>query len=114
MQVFDTTFSYTLAGNQLTGPTPSHVNTLQNLGHIYLDYNNVNGTIPYWLYALAFLVSLDLSNNQLIGHIHHFQSTSLIHIFLENNRLNGSIPSSIFEQVNLVTLFTLFKQFQWN
>ncbi|XP_044512012.1 receptor-like protein 6 [Mangifera indica] len=93
-----------LSSNQLNGPIPSHVNDLQNLYLVRLNNNYLNGTTPSWLFTQPLLIFLDLSDNRLTGHIHQFQSKSLIYICLKNNRLNGFIPSSIFEQVNLTDL----------
>ena len=64
-----------------------------------------NGTIPSWLYTLPSLVELDLSHNKFTGHIGEFQFNSLENIDLSMNELHGSIPTSIFELVNLSSLY---------
>ncbi|XP_031256035.1 receptor-like protein 7, partial [Pistacia vera] len=89
--------------NQLAGSIPSLVSQLRNLASIHLDHNLFNGTIPFTLFNLP-LLHMDLSYNQLSGHIDEIRNNSLQFIDLSNNRLHGSLPSSIFEFVNLTHL----------
>ncbi|ESR61929.1 hypothetical protein CICLE_v10018217mg [Citrus x clementina] len=93
-----------ISNNQLTGSIPSHGSGLQNLAVLRLYNNTLSGTIPSWLFTLPLLRDIDLSDNQLNGHLDAFPSKSLRKLYLTNNRLHGSIPSSIFELANLTYL----------
>ena len=64
-----------------------------------------NGTIPSWLYTLPSFVELDLSHNKFTGHIGEFQFDLFKKTYLSMNELHGSIPTSIFELVNLSSLY---------
>ncbi|BBH02130.1 hypothetical protein Prudu_012601 [Prunus dulcis] len=82
---------YDFSKQQLVGPIPRHLTAL------FLDGNQLNGTIPSWLVSLPSLEWLDLGSNQLSGNIIEFQSRSLEYLFLSDNKLDGLIPRSIFE-----------------
>ncbi|XP_062081166.1 receptor like protein 22-like [Humulus lupulus] len=66
--------------------------------------NELNGTIPSWLYSLPSLQYLDLTSNKFSGSIQEFQHNSLEYLSLYSNNLQGSFPRSIFQQVNLTNL----------
>ncbi|XP_044481987.1 receptor like protein 22-like [Mangifera indica] len=89
----------------LSGLVPISLGNLPNLVHISLYYNSFNGSLPSWLFTQPSLRYVDLGFNQLTGTINEFHSKSLEILYLDGNRLHGSIPSSIFELVNLTTLF---------
>ncbi|XP_044482782.1 receptor-like protein 7 [Mangifera indica] len=89
----------------LNGLVPISLGNLPNLVHISLYYNSFNGSLPSWLFTQPLLRYVDLGFNQLTGTINEFHSKSLEILYLDGNRLHGSIPSSIFELVNLTTLF---------
>ncbi|CAL9017987.1 unnamed protein product [Prunus brigantina] len=86
---------YDFSKQQLVCPIPRH------LTFLYLNGNQLNGTIPSWLSSLPSLESLDLESNQLSGNIMEFQSRSLSSLGLRDNKLDGLIPRSIFELENL-------------
>ncbi|XP_021815810.1 receptor-like protein 12 [Prunus avium] len=86
---------YDFSKQQLVGPIPRHLITL------YLDGNQLNGTIPSWLGSLPSLEVLYLKSNKLSGNIIEFQSRSLSWLDLSDNKLHGLIPRSIFELENL-------------
>ncbi|XP_044482780.1 receptor-like protein 7 [Mangifera indica] len=89
----------------LNGLVPISLGNLSNLVHISLYYNSFNGSLPSWLFTLPSLRFVDLGFNQLTGTINDFHSKSLESLYLDSNRLYGPVPSSIFELVNLTTLF---------
>ncbi|CAN6569189.1 unnamed protein product [Malus baccata var. baccata] len=59
--------------------------------------NNINSTIPEWLYSLNNLESLLLSYNALRGEISSSigNLTSLVNLHLDDNHLEGKIPNSL-------------------
>ncbi|ONI14398.1 hypothetical protein PRUPE_4G279000 [Prunus persica] len=89
---------YDFSKQQLVGHIPRHLILL------YLDGNQLNGTIPSWLGSLPSLEYLELGGNRLSGNIIQFQSRSLSLLGLRDNKLDGLIPRSIYEQVNLQVL----------
>ncbi|KAL6284190.1 hypothetical protein ACE6H2_015119 [Prunus campanulata] len=89
---------YDFSKKQLAGPIPRHLTDL------YLNRNQLNGTIPSWLGSLPSLEYLSLGNNQLSGNIIDFQSRSLLGLRLRANKLDGLIPRSIYELMNLTSL----------
>ncbi|ONI13618.1 hypothetical protein PRUPE_4G233600 [Prunus persica] len=86
---------YDFSKQQLVGHIPRQLITL------FLDGNQLNGTIPSWLGSLPSLEYLNLRSNQLSGNIIEFQSRSLSWLDLRNNKLDGLIPRSIYELENL-------------
>ncbi|KAI5334050.1 PREDICTED: receptor [Prunus dulcis] len=93
---------YDFSKQQLVGPIPRHLTTL------FLDGNQLNGTIPSWLGSLPSLEVLYLKSNQLSGNIIEFQSRFLSVLDLSDNKLDGLIPRSIFELENLKYLVLSF------
>eukprot|EP00253_Pinus_taeda_P022106 PITA_22106 len=119
--------------NNLTGNIPSELCILPKLQFFNLKRNNLTGTIPHCLgnissldvLALYFvreqlswqsslrigflsnctnLQKLDISGNQLSGHIPAElcrKNTWLTIFYLESNLLNGTIPDSLFNCTNL-------------
>ncbi|XP_017647772.2 receptor-like protein 9DC3 [Gossypium arboreum] len=83
---------------------PDEVAAFLDLILLDLSNNLFNGTLPSWLYTAPTLKEIDLSQNQINGHIKEFQSKSLESIWLENNKLQGLLPSSIFQLLNLIGL----------
>ncbi|XP_060964605.1 receptor-like protein Cf-9 homolog [Cannabis sativa] len=91
-------FSCISSKHHLVGSPPLH------LAFLYLSRNELNGTIPSWIYSLPSLQDLDLSSNKFSGSIQEFQHNSLLSVLLHNNNLQGFFPTSIFQQVNLSNL----------
>jgi hypothetical protein len=79
---------------------------------LYLDENQLAGTIPPEIGNLTNLTSLGLGNNQLIGSIPSEISnlTNLERLYLHNNQLTGSIPSEIWNLTNLTRLIVFDNQ----
>ncbi|KAF3434344.1 hypothetical protein FNV43_RR25447 [Rhamnella rubrinervis] len=84
--------------HQLLGHVP------MNLEYLDLSRNNLNGTIPSWLYSLPVLNGLFLASNQFVGTIQEFRYASLNDLHLSGNKLHGPIPISVFQQQNLISL----------
>ncbi|GMP28934.1 hypothetical protein CsSME_00004269 [Camellia sinensis var. sinensis] len=67
-----------------------------NLNSLYLSANQIDGTIPPELGDLPRLGDLDLSSNQLSGHVPNFQITSAIqYLELSQNQLSGTLPKKL-------------------
>ena len=68
-----------------------------NVTELWLDENNLSGTIPAEIGALEALAILYLTDNQLVGDIPHelWRLTSLYSLYLSSNNLTGNIPTEI-------------------
>jgi Leucine-rich repeat (LRR) protein len=79
---------------------------------LYLDDNNLIGTIPSSIGNLVKLTSIDLGFNQLSGSIPSSigNLVNLQYLYLHFNQLIGSIPSSIGNLVNLRELWLYVNQ----
>ncbi|KAK8278171.1 hypothetical protein V6Z11_D09G023900, partial [Gossypium hirsutum] len=95
-----------LSNNWFIGPIPSSVSNLTNLDSLFLQSNQLDGSIPKDIGRLTNLVALNLSSNCLVGPIPSSVSnlTNLSSLFLQSNQLNGSIPEDIGGLTNLVEL----------
>ncbi len=82
-----------LTTNNLTGNLPD-LSGLPNLTQLYLQENQLGGTIPSTLGSLTGLNYLDLSRNDFTGGIpaSFGNLVNLISLYLTNNRLTGAIP----------------------
>ena len=96
-----------LQENQLSGTIPAELSNLANLEWLSLAHNQLNGSIPDALGNLANLELLWLSNNQLTGSIPSQLGnlTNLTTLFLSRNQLSGSIPDELGNLTNLEELY---------
>jgi hypothetical protein len=101
-----------LNSNQLTGTIPPELGQLTNLTDISLNSNQLTGTIPPELAQLTNLKILSLNSNQLIGSIptELAQLTNLSHLYLWGNQLTGTIPPELAQMSNLTNLSLLRNQ----
>ena len=82
-----------LNNNQLSGTIPNWLSNLTSLTHLYLNNNQLSGEIPD-LSRLTNLQQLSLWGNQLSGEIPDLSRlTSLLYLFLDDNQLSGTIPN---------------------
>jgi len=82
-----------LASCQLRG-IPSFVKSQSTLLSLDLSDNEIEGTIPYWIWQLEYLVHLNLSKNfitKLEGNVWNFSSNLLV-LDLSSNQLQGPFP----------------------
>ncbi|BBM98977.1 hypothetical protein MPTK1_1g17720 [Marchantia polymorpha subsp. ruderalis] len=91
--------SIKLSSRNLTGSIPANVGGMTGLVDLWLDNNQLTGSIPDFG-QLTRLQTLHLQNNQLSG---EFPSSlgglqSLTEIFVENNSLSGTVPASLLEK----------------
>jgi hypothetical protein len=73
------------------------------VNEIWLDFNNLDGTLPEAIGNFANLESLNLSKNKLQGNIPTSigQLSAMRHLYLNNNALSGEIPGTIGQLKNL-------------
>ncbi|BAP57706.1 peptidase C25 gingipain [Thioploca ingrica] len=97
--------SLNLSNSQRTGSIPNCINNLTKLEKLYLDDNQLSGSIPD-LAALTHLQVLSCYGNQLTGSIPNLSTlTQLQELYLHSNHLTGSIPNlsplTQLQQINL-------------
>ncbi|KAH6821828.1 Leucine-rich receptor-like protein kinase family protein [Perilla frutescens var. hirtella] len=75
---------------------------------LYLDYNNISGTIPVEIGQLKFIIALDLSYNNFSGNIPDTISnlTNLEKLDLSGNDLSGEIPVSL-QNLHFLSFFSV-------
>ncbi|KAG6397895.1 hypothetical protein SASPL_139345 [Salvia splendens] len=75
---------------------------------LYLDYNNITGTIPVEIGQLKFIIALDLSYNNFSGNIPDTISslTNLEKLDLSGNLLSGEIPPSL-QNLHFLSFFSV-------
>eukprot|EP00986_Skeletonema_menzelii_P008781 scaffold3803_cov151-Skeletonema_menzelii.AAC.8 len=96
-----------LNNNQLTGTIPSEIGLMENLKQLKLYENQLTGTIPSEIGSMENLEELWLNNNQLTGTIPSEIGLmkNLKYLILHDNALTGTIPSEIGLMENLVLFF---------
>ena len=95
-----------LDSNQLIGSIPLEFGNLSNLESLYLYTNQLMGSIPPEVGNLSNLIRLDLDYNQLTGSIplELGNLSNLQILYLYNNQLSGSIPPELGDLSNLTLL----------
>jgi hypothetical protein len=95
-----------LNDNQLTGTLPPALGNLAGLTVLDLSQNQLSGSIPPEIGNLTDLEELALGNNLLDGSIppEIGNLTGLDHIYLQENQLTGPIPSEIGKLTSLQDL----------
>lgn len=96
-----------LGFNELTGTIPPELGNLDHLTRLYLDGNNLTGTIPPELGNLSRLSRLYLDRNGLTGTIppELGDLDHLTRLYLDNNRLSGPIPPELGDLDNLILMW---------
>ncbi|PPR83031.1 hypothetical protein GOBAR_AA37686 [Gossypium barbadense] len=91
-----------LSSNQLQGTISSAIGNLSSVTHLDLYNNTIEGGISEILQSLSrccsdSLESLDMTNNQLSGHLTNQlgQFKNLSYLSLAQNKISGPIPSSM-------------------
>lgn len=92
-----------LEENNLSGSIPAELGNLNNLQWLLLSKNELTGSIPVELGSLSDLTYLWLYNNQLSGSIPVELSNlnNLVSLYLYQNQLSGSIPPELGNLSNL-------------
>ena len=101
-----------LSSNQLTGPIPAELGSLANLRELYLSQNQLTGNTPPELGSLSNLQWLSLGANRLAGKIPSELGNlaNLRSLVLSENRLEEEIPSELGDLANLEELFLSHNQ----
>jgi Secretion system C-terminal sorting domain len=85
-----------LQGNELSGTIPPELGQLQNLLFLYLTNNNLSGSLPTELGNLTHLIVMHISDNHLTGGIPTtWQFADMTELWLQNNQLTGGIPATM-------------------
>ncbi|KAL4597962.1 hypothetical protein ACB092_11G026300 [Castanea dentata] len=92
--------------NQMSGTIPETLENLMNLIVLYMDMNLFTGVIPSYIGKFPMMQIFSLSGNNFSGKIPNNLGnlTQLIQLYLSQNKLEGSIPSSIGNCQNLESL----------
>ncbi|XP_075657303.1 receptor-like protein 7 [Castanea sativa] len=93
-----------LSSNMLQGSFP--IPPLST-NYFFVSKNNFTGSIPPMICKVHTLAVLDVSNNQLTGHIPHCllnSSNSLLVLAMKNNHFQGNLPETFKNGCSLVTL----------
>ncbi len=95
-----------LQSNELSGSIPPEFGDLSGLIVVYLFSNHLDGNIPPQLGNLTSLQDLWLNSNELSGSIppELGSMTALTALFLSDNQLTGGIPSEFGDLSNLTAL----------
>ncbi|XP_060174141.1 receptor-like protein Cf-9 [Lycium barbarum] len=96
----------------LWGEIPESLSNLTGIKHLIISNNSLNGTIPSWIFSqLPSLSTLDLGNNNFSGQLEDFKYNALVWIDLSDNQLQGHLPKSIKNLVNLTRLYLSYNNF---
>ena len=92
--------------NQISGTIPETLENLMNLIVLYMDMNLFTGVIPSYIGKFPMMQIFSLSGNNFSGQIPNNLGnlTQLIQLYLSQNKLEGSLPSSIGNCQNLESL----------
>ncbi|KAG5527084.1 hypothetical protein RHGRI_028118 [Rhododendron griersonianum] len=93
--------------NALEGPLPVVlIPNMTSLRYLTLPFNDLNCSVPSWLYSFTHLEYLDMSSNDLKGGISHEigNLTSLVTLDLSYNELEGELPNTIGNLASVVTM----------
>jgi hypothetical protein len=96
-----------LDSNQLSGSIPNELENLSQLTEFSLDSNQLSGSIPSELGNLSQLTDLWLSSNQLSGSIPSELGnlSQLTQLYFSRNQLSGFIPSELGKLSQLTILY---------
>jgi hypothetical protein len=89
--------------NNLQGTLPVTLNNLSHARALVFDHNKIYGTLPV-LDSLSTLLSLHLTSNYLSGTLPQnlvISSMNMISLLMGDNSLSGSLSSSIYSSQNL-------------
>ena len=95
----------------------SSLSNLTHLTFLDLSYNELNGTLPSWLFTSPSLDALILRNNMFSGNVPSNISINLRHLTyldLTANKLNGTLPSWLFTSPSLQYIFLANNMFSGN
>ncbi|CAD5324444.1 unnamed protein product [Arabidopsis thaliana] len=100
--------SLLLSDNKFTGTLPPNITSLSNLMAFDASDNAFTGTFPYFLFTIPSLTDIYLNGNQLKGTLDEFGNLSspsnLKELDIGGNNFVGPVPSSISKLINLQKL----------
>ena len=99
-----------LADNRLTGGLPDSVGNLPQLGMLNASKNLLTGSLPWELSNLRSLQTLDLHENNFSGAIPTLNTAFLVSLDLSSNQLNGTLPYA-FGGLNNLAMLNLSRNF---
>lgn len=96
-----------LNNNNLVGTIPNSIGNLSAIERLALAVNQISGTLPNEIGNLSTLTGLELGLNQLSGSIPNSLGnlSNIIRLYLGANNLTGTIPSSLGNLSNLQELY---------
>ncbi|WKA07709.1 hypothetical protein VitviT2T_025495 [Vitis vinifera] len=101
-----------LGTNLLWGTIPSEVRLCRNLEYLGLYNNFLSGEIPRELFSLPKLKFLYLNTNNLTGTLPNFPpSCAISDLWIHENALSGSLPHSLGNCRNLTMFFASYNNF---
>ncbi|PWA82935.1 Leucine-rich repeat-containing protein [Artemisia annua] len=96
---------------------PTSLNISSSLKLLYLNYTELQGILPHYIFNIHSLEGLDLSLNSFTGNIPLDISVNLTHLTyldLSDNQLNGTLPSWLFTSPSLEYLSLRSNMFSRN
>ncbi|GLT33436.1 hypothetical protein SLA2020_080290 [Shorea laevis] len=104
-----------VSDNMLVGKIPNSLETLgmKRLNTLFLESNQLTGTIPKWLGNASSLVQLSLGSNRLHGSIpaELGKLLNLLILIVGINNLSGVVPPAIYNLSSLIKLSLAYNQF---
>jgi len=89
-----------VASNDLAGPFPDAILSLENLRYLAMNSNAFSGTIPEDIGLMRFLRYLQLDSNLFSDTVPSFASSlTLTNVHLAGNKLNGDLPIDFLQSI---------------
>jgi Leucine-rich repeat (LRR) protein len=100
-----------LRQNMLWGTLPTEFTSMMSLMTVNLEDNEIRGSVP--AFRSKVLTRLDISHNQLMGHIvpdFGADNTALVYLDLQKNHLSGYLPFGLEDLPSLDTISISYNQ----
>ena len=96
-----------LNDNQLTGTIPGELGKLYGLRRLYVYSNKLTGVLPVSLQDCGLLETIDVSNNLLRGNLGNYdflRMKALREVFMSSNTFSGPVPSNFSDIIGTIDL----------